>query len=172
MSHDNIEKFRFFDACYAIKRTSSQLNYVELYKKSFDLMSTFFNECTTRQKTFIFNLELIFFLNDLKNAIKNVFFDDKNNWIFFKSYWNVEMFLLNNWVIKSFFWVVTRIEILRSFFWIVMILNCFLWTIKLLNYFLQASCFLWTSIELSCFLRVNWILNCFFKNKTKSNEII
>ena len=102
MSHDNIEKFRFFDACYAIKRTSSQLNYVELYKRSFDLMSTSFNECTTRRKTSIFNFELIFFLNDLKNATRSVFFDDENDWILLKKYWDVEMFLLNDWVIESF----------------------------------------------------------------------
>ena len=62
-----------------IKLTSSQLDYVKVYRRAFSLMSTSFSEDMTEQRTSVLNLELISFLNSLSDATGNVFFNRGQN---------------------------------------------------------------------------------------------
>ena len=62
-----------------VKLMSSQLNYVEVYRRAFSLMSTSFSEGVTGQRTSVLNLKLISFLNSLSDATGNVFFDRGQN---------------------------------------------------------------------------------------------
>ena len=58
---------------------SSQLDYVEVYRRAFSLMSTSFSRGATGQRTSVLNLELIFFSDSLSDATGNVFFDREQN---------------------------------------------------------------------------------------------
>ena len=71
----NIENFDVFKTCNTIKITNFQLDYVEMYKKLFNLMSSCFNKRATRRKVSIFDFELIFFMNDLNHSIEYFIFE-------------------------------------------------------------------------------------------------
>ena len=58
---------------------SSQLDYIEVYKRAFSLIDTSFSEGVTGQRTSVLNLELIFFSDSLSDATENVFFDRGQN---------------------------------------------------------------------------------------------
>ena len=58
---------------------SSQLDYVEVYRRAFSLMSMSFSGGVTGQRTSVLNLELISFLDSLSDATGNVFFDRGQN---------------------------------------------------------------------------------------------
>ena len=82
---------------------SSQLNYIEVYRRTFSLMSTSFSRGMTGQRTSVLNLELIFFLNSLSDVTGNVFFDRGQNRAedFLWSDWRAELFLVNSWMTRS-----------------------------------------------------------------------
>ena len=82
---------------------SSQLNYVEVYKRVFSLMSTSFSRGVTEQRTSVLNLRLISFSDSLSDVTENVFFDRGQNRAedFLWSDWRAELFLVNSWMTRS-----------------------------------------------------------------------
>ena len=58
---------------------SSQLDYIEVYRRAFSLMSTSFSEDVMGQRTSVLNLELIFFSDSLSDVTENVFFNRGQN---------------------------------------------------------------------------------------------
>ena len=62
-----------------VKLTSSQLDYVEVYRRAFSLMSMLFSGGATGQRTSVLNLELISFSDSLSDVTENVFFDREQN---------------------------------------------------------------------------------------------
>ena len=82
---------------------SSQLDYIEVYKRAFSLIDTSFSEGVTGQRTSVLNLELIFFSDSLSDATENVFFDRGQNEAedFLWSDWRAELFLVNSWMTRS-----------------------------------------------------------------------
>ena len=62
-----------------VKPTSSQLNYVEVYRRAFSLMSTSFSGDVTGQRTSVLDLELISFPDSLSDATGNIFFNRGQN---------------------------------------------------------------------------------------------
>ena len=82
---------------------SSQLNYVEVYRRAFSLISTSFSRGVTGWRTSVLNLKLISFLNSLSDATGNVFFDREQNRAgdFLWRDWRAGLFLVNSWVTRS-----------------------------------------------------------------------
>ena len=62
-----------------IKLMSSQLDYVEVYRRAFSLMSTSFSGGVMGRRTSVLNLGLIFFSDSLSDVTGNVFFDRGQN---------------------------------------------------------------------------------------------
>ena len=81
-----------------IKASSFQLNYVKLYKRLIELICLKNNRSSKEKKISTLNFWWVFFLNDLKNTIKNFLFKmkDKIEW---------DLFLVNklniNWLFMS-----------------------------------------------------------------------
>ena len=62
-----------------VKLMSSQLDYVEVYRKAFSLMSTSLSRGVMGQRTSVLDLELISFPDSLSDVTGNVFFNRGQN---------------------------------------------------------------------------------------------
>ena len=149
LSYDEIKKFEAFETCNTIKIARFQFNSVKMYKKTQNLTNSFFDKRTTKCKITILEFQLIFFLNNMSDAIWNVFFSTTKTTSFKrklnKLFWTVklknakfsEITKLKN--IINFFWIN---KVLKCFFWMIerKVLKCFFWTIKreMLKWFFQT----------------------------------
>ncbi len=93
-----------------IKASSFQLNYVKLYKRLIELICLKDNRSFKEERILTLDFWWIFFLNDLKNMIRNFLFQMRNkiewylflvnelsiNWLFM-SKWEVILLLVSRW---------------------------------------------------------------------------
>ncbi len=81
-----------------IKASSSQLNYVKLYKRSIELICLKDNKSSKEKRILTLDFWWVFFLNDLKNTTRSFLFQIKD-----KIEWN--LFLVNelniSWLLMS-----------------------------------------------------------------------
>ncbi len=61
-----------------IKASSSQLNYVKLYKRSIELICLKNNRSSRKKRILTLNFWWVFFLNDLKNTIRSFLFQTRD----------------------------------------------------------------------------------------------
>ena len=69
LNYDEIKKFEVFETCNTIKVARFQFNNVKMYKKAQNLTNSFFDKRTTKCKITILKFRLIFFLNNMSDAI-------------------------------------------------------------------------------------------------------
>ncbi len=80
-----------------IKASSSQLDYVKLYKRSIKLICLKDNRSFKEERILTLDFWWVFFLNDLKNTIKSFLFQmkDKTEWdLFFVNELNISWLLM------------------------------------------------------------------------------
>ncbi len=93
-----------------IKASSFQLNYVKLYKKLIELICSKDNRSSKEKRILILDFWWVFFLNSLKNTIRNFLFQTRDkikrslflvnklsiNWLLV-SKWEVILLLVSRW---------------------------------------------------------------------------